>query len=90
MGFMMLMMVIVILGSVLAIGLMGSAFARRQFPRASSASHDGLLAEQAERIELLEEELRRVRDQADFTERLLTERSRVVPGHEPAKDQSDS
>jgi hypothetical protein len=52
----------------------------RQLPSSSEPPEDHRLVEQTERIELLEDELQRVKDQADFTERLLTERDGVQPG----------
>ena len=50
---------------------------RRQLPPSLEPPQDRRLAEQ---VELLEEELRRVKDQADFTERLLSERGSAEPG----------
>jgi hypothetical protein len=46
----------------------------RQLPPSLAPPEDHRLVEQDERIELLEDELQRVKDQADFTEKLLTER----------------
>jgi uncharacterized membrane-anchored protein YhcB (DUF1043 family) len=54
----------------------------RTLPPSSSAPQDRQLAEQAERIEELEDELRRLKEQADFTERLLTERVDDPPSDE--------
>jgi hypothetical protein len=62
------------LGVVFGAGLVGYFLGRRRVPPSSAPPQDRLLSEQAERIELLETELQRVKDQADFTERLLTER----------------
>lgn len=45
----------------------------RQLPPSLAPGEDRRLVEQAERIEMLEDELQRVKDQADFTEKLLTE-----------------
>ena len=59
--------------------LLLARIATRQLPSAPSVEQDRLLADQADRIEQLEEELRQVREQADFTERLLTERSESPP-----------
>ncbi len=80
---MMLFMIIAILGVVFSIALVASTTARLQLPRRSAPSEDGRLAEQAQRIELLEQELQRVKDQADFTERLLSERGSALPGDGP-------
>jgi hypothetical protein len=77
---MMLFMIIAVLGIVVVIGLVASTVGRLQLPRQSAPSEEGRLAEQAQRIELLEEELQRVKDQADFTERLLVERGSGQPG----------
>ena len=43
----------------------------------------------AEQIEQLQDELRRVQEQADFTERLLTERTDVPPADAAAEEQRD-
>lgn len=56
--------------------------ATRQLPPASSQEARAL-SQQAERIEELEEELRRVKEQADFTEKLLTERSEARDEEKP-------
>ena len=58
---------------VLVVGLAVFKFTR-QLPSSLAPPEDHGLVEQAERIELLEDELQRVKDQADFTEKLLTER----------------
>ena len=75
---MMLAMFIVVL-----VGLVAVRLVTRQLPPASTPDQDRRLAEQAERIELLEDELQRLKDQADFTERLLTERGGAQPGDAP-------
>jgi hypothetical protein len=62
---------IAVLGLVCGVGSVGLMLGRRQLPPSSVSPRDRRLAEQ---VEMLEEELRRVKDQADFTERLLTER----------------
>lgn len=55
----------------------GYVLGRRQLPPAGRGSESQRLVEQQmERIELLESELDRLREQADFTERLLEERNR--------------
>ena len=51
----------------------------RRLPPDSTSHQDGRLAEQAERIEQLEGEVHRLQEQADFTEKLLTERSGSPP-----------
>ena len=58
---------------VLVVGLAVFKFTR-QLPSSLAPPEDHRLVEQADRIELLEDELQRVKDQADFTEKLLTER----------------
>ena len=58
---------------VLVVGLAVFKFTR-QLPSSIAPAEDRRLVEQADRIELLEDELQRVKDQADFTEKLLTER----------------
>ena len=73
---------------ILAVGvlLLGIKLVTRQLPPASTPDQDRRLAEQAEEIELLRDEVRRLQDQADFTERLLSERSDVHPGDGPERD----
>jgi len=73
------MMMLAWLVIVVAIGLFAVRFVVRQLPSASTSDPNRRLAEQAERIEELEAELQRVKEQADFTERLLTERSGPPP-----------
>ena len=80
---MMLFMIIAVLGIVVAIGLVASTVGRLQLPRQPAPSEERRLAEQTARIELLEEELQRVKDQADFTEKLLAERGSGQPGDRP-------
>lgn len=58
---------------VLVVGLAAFKLTRQQ-PSSLAPPEDHRMVEQAERIELLEDELQRVKDQADFTEKLLTER----------------
>lgn len=74
MGMMMLVMMLgffaVIVGAVWIVGTFGRGLLRGPSERRG----EDLLTEQAERIALLEDELQRVRDQADFTEKLLSER----------------
>jgi len=73
----MLVILIAVLGLVSGAGLVGFALGRRRLPPSSAPLQDRRLAEQ---VEMLEQELRRVKDQADFTERLLAERDSVGPG----------
>ncbi len=73
---MMLAMLIIVVG----VGLVAVRLVTRQLPPASATDQDRRLAEQTERIEVLEDELQRLKDQADFTERLLTERGGAQPG----------
>ena len=73
---MMLVMFIIVVG----VGLVAVRLVTRQLPPASATDQDRRLAEQAEQIEGLEEELQRLKDQADFTEKLLTERGGAQPG----------
>ncbi len=84
MGIMMLAMFIVVL-----VGLVAVRLVTRQLPPASTPDQDRRLAEQAERIELLEDELQQLRDQADFTEKLLTERGGAPPGDALEEDAPD-
>lgn len=68
---------IMMLGWLIILVVAGLVLARlviRRLPSAPPPDQDRLLARQAERIEALEDELRRVKEQADFTEKLLTER----------------
>ena len=89
MGIAMLVMFITVLGVVFGVGWAGFKFGSRQLPPSSGPPQDRRLAEQAERIELLEDELQRVKDQADFTERLLTERGGAQPGDALGGDAPD-
>jgi len=75
---------LVIILIIVGVGLAGFRLGSQQLPPPSVPSDDRRLAEQAERIELLESELQRLKDQADFTERLLAERSSTPP-EEPAE-----
>jgi Tfp pilus assembly protein PilN len=75
MGTMMLMWLIVVVVAALLL----ARIVTRQLPSAPSPDQDRLLAAQAERIEQLEDEIQQVREQADFTERLLTDRSESPP-----------
>ena len=57
---------------VLAVGLAVFKLTR-QLSSSLAPGDDQRQVEQAERIEMLEDELQRVKEQADFTEKLLTE-----------------
>jgi len=89
MSFLLLVMLITVLGVGFGVGLVGYWLGRRQLPPSSAPPQDRLLADQADRIELLEEELQRVKDQADFTERLLTERGGAQAGDASEVDAPD-
>ena len=73
------MALIVLVMVVLGVGsaaVLGSIFiAQRALAPGSHSSDDPRLAEQADRIAVLEAEVHRLREQADFTERLLSDRS---------------
>jgi type II secretory pathway pseudopilin PulG len=69
MGFTMLVWLVVLV----VLGVAAVRLVTRQLP-ASRSGEDRLLANQSEQIEQLEDELRRVKEQADFTEKLLTDR----------------
>jgi len=75
----MLIMLVAVVGIVAGAGFMGYMLGRQRLPPAMTPD-DRRLAEQMERIELLESELTRLRDQADFTERLLEERGKDASG----------
>ena len=80
MGIAMLFMLLFMGTLVGAVGLVAFKLGTRQLPPPSVPDHHPRLTAQDERIELLEDELRRLRDQADFTEKLLSERSGAQPG----------
>ena len=71
----MLVMLIAFCCVLCGVGCTGFVLGRRRLLPSSTPPQDRRLVEQSERIELLESELKRVKDQADFTEKLLTERS---------------
>ena len=85
----MMLMMPVMLIIVLGVGLAVFKLSTRQLPSSSAPPQDRGLAEQTERIELLEDELQRVKDQADFTERLLNERGGIRPGDALEEDAPD-
>ena len=72
-------MMLVWLVAVVVIVLVAARLATRQLPSGSAPPQDRRLAEQAEQIEQLEAEVHRLQEQADFTEKLLTERSGAPP-----------
>ncbi len=79
MGIAMLIMMFVLFTVVGGVGLVAFKLGTRQLPPSLPPVQNPRLSDQDERIELLEDELRRLRDQADFTEKLLTERSDPKP-----------
>ncbi len=79
MGIAMLVMLLVVCAIVSGVGVVAFTLGTRQLPPAPAPDQNPRLAEQDERIELLEGELQRLRDQADFTEKLLTERGGSQP-----------
>ncbi len=79
MGIAMLGMMLVMFTIIGGVGLVAFTLGSRQLPPAPPPDQNPRLAEQDERIELLEGELQRLRDQADFTEKLLTERGGSQP-----------
>lgn len=81
---MMLFMIIAILGIVVVTGLVASSVLRLQLSRPSPRFEQERLEEQAHRIEFLEDQLQRLKEQADFTERLLAERGSASPADEVA------
>jgi hypothetical protein len=86
MGIMMLAVLIIAVGVAVGVGFMAFRLVTRQLPPASAPDQDHRLAE---RIGVLEDEVQRVRDQADFTERLLTERADAQSGDAPDGDAPD-
>jgi len=82
MGIMMLVMLVALFAAVF-LGV--SALRRDQLPPANPEA-DRLMRQQAERIDELEDELRRLQEQADFTEKLLSERSEKTKGELPPAD----
>lgn len=74
MSFALIIMMLAFLSLISGAGLIGFLVGRHRLPRPPGQPQDRTLTDQAERIELLESELDRVKEQADFTERLLSER----------------
>ena len=89
MGIAMLIMLLVVCSVVCGVGVAAFRLGSRQLPPALPPDRSPRLSDQDERIELLEDELQRLRDQADFTEKLLSERSGPEPGDAPEGDASD-
>ena len=89
MSFAMLVMLIAFCCVGCGVGCAGFVLGRRRLPPSSTPPQDRRLVEQSERIELLESELQRVKDQADFTERLLTERGDDQSGNLLKEDAPD-
>ena len=87
----MLVMLLLVCSVVCGVGVAAFRLGSRQLPPALPPDRGPRLSDQDERIELLEDELRRLRDQADFTERLLTERGDAQPGDaQPGDTQGDT
>jgi Na+-transporting NADH:ubiquinone oxidoreductase subunit NqrB len=80
-----IMMLVVLVALFAAVFLGVSALRRDQLPP-SSPEADRLLRQQAERIDELETQLRLLQEQADFTEKLLSERNEKTPGELPPGD----
>lgn len=90
MGFMMVWVLVAIMGLVVGVALVGTLLGRRELSSGTRPQTDRLLQEQAERISELEDELGRLREQADFTERLLSERHDEPGEDAPSPDPGDS
>jgi len=86
MSFAMLIILIVLFGVVSGAGLVGFMLGRSRLPPSSPPAQDRRLAEQVDR---LEDELQRVKDQADFTERLLSEGGGAPSERAPGEDPED-
>ncbi len=87
---MMLVMFMAVLCVAGGVGVAGFMLGSRRLPPSPAPPPDRLLADQTERIEQLEEELQQVRDQADFTEKLLTELGDARSGDTPEDAGPDS
>jgi hypothetical protein len=88
MGFMMLVMFLGFFAVIAGVAWVVVTLGRGQLRGPSEPPTDRLLTDQAERIALLEDELQRVKDQADFTERLLSERRETGAGKPAEEDQA--
>jgi len=84
-----LVMMFVMFTVIGGVGLVAFKLGTRQLPPPLPPDRSPRLSEQDERIESLEDELQRLRDQADFTEKLLTERSGPEPKDAPEGDGTD-
>jgi len=85
-----ILIMLVMMGSLCGVvGLVAYKLGTRSLPPASGSDRSPRLSDQDERIELLEDELQRLRDQADFTEKLLTERGSTEPGDALEEDTPD-
>lgn len=82
------MMMLATLIVLLAVAFTAMRLVSRELPTGSVSAQERRLAEQAEEIELLKDELRQLKDQADFTEKLLTERSEEPDGDADAESRS--
>ena len=89
MGIAMLIMLLLVCSVVCGVGVAAFRLGSRQLPPALPPDRGPRLSDQDERIELLEDELQRLRDQADFTEKLLSERSGPDADDAPAGDATD-
>ena len=89
MSIMMLVMFIAMFGGVALVGVVGFLLGRRQQSLPPAPMADQRLGEQAQRIAGLEDELQRFRDQAEFTEKLLTERAESHPSDSEESDGDD-
>lgn len=75
MVFMMTWVLVAVMAVVVGVALAGTLLkSRQQIGASPNPQTDRRLQEQAERISELEDELARLKEQADFTERLLSER----------------
>lgn len=86
MGMMMLVMALGFFAVIAAAAWMVASFGRGRLRGPTARPGERLLEEQAERIALLEDEVKRVRDQADFTEKLLSERRETGAGRPSEAD----
>ena len=85
----MLGMMLVMFTIIGGVGFVAYKLGTRSLPPASGSDRNPRLSDQDERIELLEDELQRLRDQADFTEKLLTERGGAPPRDALEEDAPD-
>jgi len=83
MGIMMLVLLVGLIA--VTISLAAATASRGRLPQ-PDPELGRLLREQAERIDQLEGQLRLLQEQADFTEKLLSERNEKTPGELPPGD----